>query len=162
MAMMKDDSGLFKKRLNYWDLQNPTNFFFSGCDRRERTVRSVLNGPSVLFYPNHFCLSSIEATKIKKSSSPAQGRMKAVDALIPTMAPSWKARDLKNLQNLNKIREMRMFALMPFACMQRFESNNQNLLCLHFTYASIKKLIGDRTHIPQNITPWGCENSISK
>ena len=38
--------------------------------------------------PNHLCLSSIEATKIKKSASPAQGRMKAVDALIPTMAPS--------------------------------------------------------------------------
>ena len=25
----------------------------SGCDKRERTVRSVLNGPSVLFYHNH-------------------------------------------------------------------------------------------------------------
>ena len=30
----------------------------SGCDRKERTVRSVLNGPSVLFYHNHSTLVS--------------------------------------------------------------------------------------------------------
>ena len=29
--------------------------YSSGCDRRERTVRSVLHGRSVLFYHNHFC-----------------------------------------------------------------------------------------------------------
>ena len=29
----------------------------SGCDRRERMVRSVLNGLSVLFYHNHYVLN---------------------------------------------------------------------------------------------------------
>ena len=31
----------------------------SGCDRRERTVRSVLNGPSVPFYHNHSGICNI-------------------------------------------------------------------------------------------------------
>ena len=39
-----------KQILSSWAL------YCSGCDRRERTVRSVLNGQSVLFYQNHFGL----------------------------------------------------------------------------------------------------------
>ena len=34
----------------------PFGHYFSGSDRREQTVRSVLNGPSVLFYHYHFWL----------------------------------------------------------------------------------------------------------
>ena len=34
----------------------PYKTYYSGYDRRKRTIRSVLNGQSVLFYHNHLCV----------------------------------------------------------------------------------------------------------